>query len=248
MNINIPNDLTEKHLNAFKNIAEKLLKNPEIDTLFFSGSFYNGDPGPNSDLDFIAITKPEFDYSQRIQDVSDGIFYELFVYSENQLEKSFERMDYQDMHMVGYGFLVFSKTQNFEGIKNLAKGLFEKGPAKISDEQLEYEKYLLWDKYTDILDVRIKNPNLARSLMNILLWDALRLLYINKRVWFPKRKRLFESLTKIDKDIYELVFEFLNSPNDEEYLLEKLGKIVENIIYPNKLSDPFIWQSEKKVL
>ena len=99
-----------------------------------------------------------------------------------------------------------------------------------------------------ILDVRIKNPNLAKSLMNILLWDALRLLYINKCVWFPKRKRLLESLAEIDKDIYELVFEFLNSPNDEKYLLEKLSKIVENIIYPNMLSDPFIWQSEKKVL
>ncbi len=61
-------------------------------------------------------------------------------------------------------------------------------------------------------------------------------------------KSLFEPLAKIDKDTYELVFEFLNSANDEEYLLEKLSKIVENIIYPNKLSNPFIWQSEKKIL
>ena len=159
-------------------------------------------------------------------------------------------MDYQDMHMVGYGFLVFSKSQNFEGIKNLAKSLFEKGPAKISDEQLEYEKYLLWDKYIDILDIRIKNPNLAKLLTNILLWDALRLLYIDKCIWFPKRKKLFESLAKIDEDTYMLVCQFLNldNNNDVEYLLEKISKIVENIIYPNKLSDPFIWQSEKKVL
>ncbi len=248
MTINTPNNLPEKQLNAFTNIAEKLLKNPEIDTLFFSGSFYHGDPGPNSDLDFIAITKPEFDYSQRIQDVSNGIFYELFIYSENQLKKSFERMDYQDMHMVGYGFLVFSKSQNFEGIKNFAQNLFEKGPDKMSYDQFEYEKYLLWDKFTDILDIKTNNPDLAKSLMNILLWDALKLLYIDKRVWFPKRKRLLESLAKVDKDTYVLVSEFLNSDNDEKYLLEELGRIVENIIYPNKLSDPFIWKSKKKLL
>ncbi len=144
--------------------------------------------------------------------------------------------------------MVFSKSQKFEGIKTLAKCLFEKGPVKISDDQFEYEKYLLWDKFTDILDMKIKNPDLAKSLMNILLWDALRLLYINKCIWFPKRKSLFESLTKVDKDTYVLVSEFLNSDNDEKYLLEKLGKIVENIIYPNKLSDPFIWQSERKIL
>lgn len=250
MTINTPNNLPEKQLNAFTNIAKKLLKNPEIDTLFFSGSFYHGDSGLNSDLDFIAITKPEFDYSQRTQDVNNGIFYELFIYSENQLKKSFERMDYQDMHMVGYGFLVFSKSQSFKGIKDLAKDLFEKGPAKISDKQLEYEKYLLWDKFTDILDIKISNPDLAKSLMNILLWDALRLLYIDKCTWFPKKKRLFESLAKIDEDRHELVCQFLNSDNDNniEYMLEKLSKIVENIIHPNKLSDPFIWQSEKKFL
>jgi len=250
MTINTPNNLPEKQLNAFTNIAKKLLKNPEIDILFFSGSFYHGDTGSNSDLDFIAITKPEFDYSQRIQNVSNGIFYELFIYSENQLKKSFERMDYQDMHMVGYGFLVFSKSQNFESIKKLAQGLFEQGPAKISDDQFEYERYLLWDKFTDILDIKTNNPDLAKSLMNILLWDALRLLYINKCVWFPKKKRLFESLAKIDEDIYGLVRQFLNSDNDNniEYMLEKLSKIVENMIHPNKLSDPFIWQSEKKVL
>ncbi len=248
MAINTPNNLPEKQLKAFADIAENLLSNTEIDTLFFSGSFYHGDSGPNSDLDFIAITKPEFDYSQRIQDISNGIFYELFIYSENQLKKSFERMDYQDMHMVGYGFLVFSKSQNFESIKKLAKSLFEKGPAKISDNQFEYEKYLLWDKYHDILDIIIKDSNLAESLMNILLWDALRLLYVDKRIWFPKQKRLFESLIKIDSDIYNLVCEFLNSDNDKKYLLGNIARIVENIIYPNKLSDPFIWQSEKKVL
>jgi hypothetical protein len=247
MKINIPNNLPEKQLNAFTDIAEELLKNPEIDTLFFSGSFYHGDSGPNSDLDFIAITKPEFDYSQRIQDISNGIFYELFIYSEDQLKKSFDRMDYQDMHMVGYGFLVFSKNQNFEKIKNLAKGLFEKGPTKISDKQLEYEQYLLWDKYNDILDVRTKDPYLAKLLMNILLWDSLKLLYVDKCVWFPKRKRLFESLAKIDDDIYKLVYDFLNLDIDGKYLLEKLGGIIEKIIYPNKLANPFIWKSDKKI-
>jgi hypothetical protein len=248
MTINIPNNLPEKQLKAFIYIAERLLKNPEIDTLFFSGSFYHGDHGVNSDLDFIAITKPEFDYFQRIQDVSNEIFYELFIYSENQLKKSFERMDYQDMHMVGYGFLVFSKSHNFEDIKNLAKSLFERGPTKISEKQLEYEQYLLWDKYNDILDVRIKDPKLAKLLMNILLRDSLKLLYINKCVWFPKRKRLFESLAKIDRDVHELVYEFVNSDIGDNYSLDKLGSVIEKIIFPNKLNDPFIWKSEKNIL
>lgn len=70
--------------------------------------------------------------------------------------------------------MVFSKSQNFESIKKLARGLFEKGPVKISDDQFEYEKYLLWDKFTNILDIKVSNPDLAKSLMNILLWDALR--------------------------------------------------------------------------
>lgn len=246
MKINTPDNLSGKELKAFTKIAEKLFNNPEIDTLFFSGSFFHEVPGPNSDLDFIAITKPDYDYFQRIQDVNSGIFYELFVYSEKQLKKSFELLDYQDMHMVGYGFLVFSKSQDFPNIQKLAKNLFKKGPSKIPAKQLEYEKYILWDKYNDILDIRIKDPKLAKSLINILLWDALKLFYIDKCIWFPKRKKLLESLSKIDKETYELVYEFINS--DDEHLLEKINKIIEKIILPNKLCDPFIWQSEKKIL
>ncbi len=244
MKINIPDNLPDKQLDAFTDIAERLLKNPEIDTLFFSGSFYHGGSGPNSDIDFIAITNPEFDYSQRMQDVSNGIFYELFMYSENQLKKSFDLMDYQDMHMVGYGFLVFSKSNKFEDIKKLARVLYEKGPLKISDKQFEYERYLLWDKYTDILDIMETDAKMATFLMNLLLCDSLRLLYVNKCIWFPKKKKLLESLIDVDNEIYLLTYEFLNSNFESNKLLRILSKIIEKIIYPNKLSEPFIWQDK----
>ncbi|MDE2100552.1 MAG: hypothetical protein KGL39_25135 [Patescibacteria group bacterium] len=249
MKINIPNKLPDKQIKAFTEITEKLFENPEIDTLFLSGSFYYGDNDSNSDLDFLAITQSEFDYFQRIQDASNGVFYELFIYSEKQLKRSFELMDYQDMHMVGYGFLVFSKSNNFENIRKLAKDLFEKGPQKISGKELEYEEYLLWDKYTDILDILEKDDSLANSLMNLLLWDSLRLLYIKKCVWFPKKKRLLESLVHVDSEIYSLTCEFLNPiSSDSKKLLKTLDIIIEKIIYPKKLSEPFIWQSERKNL
>lgn len=248
MSINIPDNIEGVQRDAFIEVADTLIKNPEIDTLFFSGSFYHGDSGPNSDLDFIAITKPEFDYSQRIQDVSHGIFYELFLYSEDQLKSSFERIDYQDMHMVGYGFLVFSKSQNFETVRNLARTLFDKGPAKISDKQLEYEKYILWDKYNDVLDVMEIESNPVKLLMNVLLWDTLVVLYKNKCVWFPKRKRLLKSLDTVDASVSELVNEFLHSSSDKGLQLKILGNIVEKVIYPSKLKDQFTWQSERSRL
>lgn len=244
MRINTPANLSGLQREAFSNITKKLFENPEIDTLFFSGSFYHGGSGPNSDLDFIAITNPEFDYSQRIQDVNNGIFYELFIYSKNQLKKSFDLLDYQDMHMIGYGFLVFSKNNKFEDIKKLAKDLFEKGPPKISNKQFEYERYLLWDKYADILDIIEKNAAMAKFLMSLLLWDSLKLLYVDKCIWFPKKKMLLESLVNIDKEIYLLTYEFLNSGSDTKKLLGILSKITEKIIYPNKLSEPFVWQDK----
>jgi hypothetical protein len=248
MKINIPDKLSDKQLKAFTDIAEKLFESPEIDTLFFSGSFYHGGHNSNSDLDFLAITQSNLDYFQRIQDVSNGVFYELFIYSEKQLKRSFELMDYQDMHMVGYGFPVFSKSNNFQEIGHLAKKLFERGPKKVSDKELEYEEYLLWDKYTDILDILEKDNGLENSLMNLLLWDSLRLLYIKKRIWFPKKKRLLESLINVDNEIYSLTREFLNPASDNTKRLKTLDMIIEKIIYPKRLSEPFIWQSDKKIL
>jgi predicted nucleotidyltransferase len=248
MKINIPDNLPTQQLKAFTEIAKKLFENPEIDTLFLSGSFYHGNHSSNSDLDFLAITKSDVDYFQRIQDVSNGVFYELFVYSEKQLKRSFELMDYQDMHMVGYGFPVFSKSYNFENIRKLAKDLFEKGPKKIHDKELEYEKYLLWDKYTDILDILEKDSGLASSLMHLLLWDSLKLLYIKKCVWFPKKKRLFESLIHVDNEIHSLTGEFLNPVSGNNKRFKILSTMIEKIIYPRKLSEPFVWQGEKKKL
>ena len=249
MKINIPDKLPDKQFKAFMEITEKIFENPEIDTLFLSGSFYHGDHNSNSDLDFLAITKPNVDYFQRIQDVSNGVFYELFIYSEKQLKRSFKLMDYQNMHMAGYGLLVFSKSNNSEDIRRFAKNLFERGPKKKSDKELEYEEYLLWDKYIDLLDILEKDAGLANTLMNLLLWDSLRLLYIKKCVWFPKKKRLLESLIYVDSEIYSLTCNFLNLIySDNKKLLKTLDIIIEKIIYPKKLSEFFIWQSDKKNL
>ena len=158
-------------------------------------------------------------------------------------------MDYQDMHMVGYGFPVFSKSNNFKNIQKLAKDLFEKGPQKISGKKLEYEEYLLWDKYTDISDILEKDTDLANSLMTLLLWDSLNLLYVNKCIWFPKKKRLLKSLIDVDGEIYLLTCEFLNQTSDDiKKRFKILSMIIEKIIYPKKLSEPFVWQSDKKIL
>ena len=105
--INIPSGLKGNYLRAYLTISKQLSEDPSFICAFLSGSMLRGEGGPYSDIDIIALMEPQFDFFKRKQGFINNTFYELFMYSKNELEKSFRNCDYQDMHMVGFGFPIF---------------------------------------------------------------------------------------------------------------------------------------------
>lgn len=243
--LNIPDNLNGKHLKAYLSIGNKLIKDERYSSAFLSGSILTGKYGPFSDLDIIALTKPKYNYSQTIYGYVSDTFYELFVYSQKKIDESFKRGDYHDMNMLGFGYCMFGNEKDFKKIRQKARNLFLKGPAKVNPEKLKYSKYLLWDKYCDILDIIETSPNLALNMMHNTIWEGLTIFYNQKRIWFPKRKRVLEFLMKVDPKLCKKFSLFLKTNNVKMSKKLKLFKaVIDHIIKPYSVSKPFIWKSK----
>ncbi len=242
--LNIPKKLKGPYLEAYINIGNRLISDPKIQTAVLSNSLLNLSPDTNSDLDIIAIINQDF--WQREQLSIGGIFIELFLYSKPELFKSFKNGDYQDMHMVAYGFVMFDKKKQIEDIKHKAKEMFEKGPGIPNKEKTDYLKYLVWDNYCDVADIVYKDPLGAYALMQKSVWFAVEVFFVLKGRWFCKPKKFLASVKDLNEGLYSLLKDFCGTDNhDVSACFLLYGKIIERVIFPHSLKDHFVWKGGK---
>jgi hypothetical protein len=242
--LNIPNKLEGAYLKAYVDIGNRLASDQTIQAAILSNSLINTVPDTNSDLDIVAITNQN--YWQRKQLSIQGVFVEIFFYSETELVRSFDNGDYQDMHMVGYGFEMFDKSNCIKKIKEKAKMMFEKGPGVPDHERTTYLKYLVWDNYCDVTDILSKDTVGAVALMHKSVWYAVEVLFSLNGRWFCKPKKLLLSVETLDNQISSLLKDFymIDSRHVDD-LYKIYCRIISKIIAPYKLDEHFIWNSSK---
>jgi len=245
MNLKIHKNLSRQYLKTYLKIGNILLSDNNIICAVLSGSVLNGEQGKTSDLDIIAITKKDF--HQRKQLSINGVFIEIFLYSKNELYQSFRENDYQNMNMVGSGFVMFDKNNMLNPIRKRAKYLFEKGPKKLNIEQKTYLQYLIWDSYCDVVDVINVNPMSAFSLMHKNIWYTLEVYYKLNSKWFCKPKRMLNEIKNINEDIYyNLVEVYSCSLKDIKKMFNHYRSIVKIVIYPHDIDKHFTWESKPR--
>jgi hypothetical protein len=191
--LKIPKKLKNKYLKSYINIGDMLLSDKKCRAAIISKSIIEN-PDKNSDLDIVVITNKNF--WQRKQISINNVFIELFYYSPKELIKSFKEKEYQDMHMVAYGFVMFDKDGCLDKIKKIAKKLYKKGPCLIDKEKITYSKYLVWDRHQDVIDILKKDKDGALALMHKSLWEASELFFNLQNKWFCKPKKLLPSIKK----------------------------------------------------
>lgn len=244
-NLNIPENLPDQYFNSYRKIGNILLSDKNILSAVLSGSFFDNKHGPTSDLDIIAISKKNI--RQRKQLSIEGVFVELFIYSKKELYRSFQEGDYQDMNMMGYGFIMFDKINILSPIRRIAKRFFEKGPEKLNKEQETYLKYLIWDSYCNVVDILEKDHLGASALMNRNIWQAVEIYYRLKAIWFCRPKGMLSEMKRIDKNLHAKLMKFYsNSTGDINSMFAGYKSVVENIIAPYKLDEHFVWQSKPR--
>lgn len=243
--LNIPKNLPSKYLDTYIKIGNILLSDKNILGAVLSGSFFDNKHGPTSDLDIITISKK--DIRQRRQLSIGGVFVELFIYSKEELYRSFKEGDYQDMNMMGYGFIMFDKINTLNPIRRIARRFFEKGPKKLNKGQEIYLKYLIWDSYCNVVDILELDRLGASALMNRNIWQAIEIYYKLKAIWFCRPKRMLSEIERIDKNLHAKLMKFYSSSTEDINLMfTEYASVVESIMAPNKLDKHFVWQSKPR--
>lgn len=241
----IHKNLSGKYLEVYLKIGSILLSDSNIRCAILSGSILNGEQGKTSDLDIIAITKE--DLYQRKQISMSGVFIELFLYSKKELYQSFRENDYQNMNMVGNGFVMFNKGNILGPIRKKARYLFEKGPKKLNLEQKTYLQYLVWDSYCDVVDMVSVSPMSAFSLVHKNIWYSLEVYYKLNSMWFCKSKRMLNEIKNINEDIYNnLVGIYSCSLKDIKKAVDYYRAIVKIVIHPHNIDKHFTWESRPR--
>lgn len=243
VNLNTPKKLKNKYRKAYVDIGNKLILNSKYHAAILAESVIKR-PEKNSDLDIIVITNQNC--WQRKQLSINGIFVELFLYSEKELIKSFEEKEYQDMHMVAYGFVMFDKNKCLDKLKKIAYNKYKKGPNLINKEKITYLKYLIWDQHQDVADVLNKDKMSAMALMHKSLWQSLELYFNLKNKWFCKPKKLLPSVRGLNKKLYLLLKKFYSLNLKKIDILYKVYReIISIIIKPNDIDKRFEWSGKK---
>lgn len=243
-NINIPINLNKKYLSTYLDISTDLYSNKENRIAIISESILNR-PCKNSDLDIVVVTTNN--YWQRKQLCINNIFVELFFYPKEEIAKLFKNKEYQDMHMIGYGYTIFDKDNDVKNLKKIAVDNFKAGPKKLKKEDQILKKYLIWDENQDILDILKTDKAGALSLMNKSILNSIDLFFALKNKWPCKPKFIISSVKNTDNYLGHLLKKFYlidNNKLSQKYIIYK--EIVSKIISPYDIDKPFVWVSKKE--
>jgi hypothetical protein len=242
-NLNIPKKLKNKYLKTYIDVGNRLISNNKYYAAILAESIIKR-PEKNSDLDIVVITNQNC--WQRKQLSINGVFIELFFYSEKELMKSFKEKEYQDMHMVAYGFTMFDKIGCLNKLKKIAHNKYKKGPGLINEEKITYLKYLIWDQHQDVMDILCRDKKNAVALMHKSLWQSLELYFNLRNRWFCKPKKLLPSTRKLNRKLYLLLRRFYSLDSKRVDILYGIyRKIISIIIKPIDIDKNFEWNGKK---
>jgi len=200
-------------------ILEELKTIKNVEGILFTGSRAIGKAGKNSDWDFHILLADGAPRWRRTKKVGDT-WIELFCNDRKQIETYFEE-DLKEgtravtVFMFATGFVVHDNARN-DLIKLVrhAKRIWEKGPKKLTKEDVGFINYDISGYLQDIEDGLVSHdpsPLICNYAVNEFVSYAFRL----RGVWTPRPKDRLMELKKLDPEFYQTVERYLNEPDWE---------------------------------
>lgn len=244
MDIPLPDALPERFHAAFLHVARDLHDDPEVLGAVCAGSPLRGEAGPNSDLDFFLIVKGTT--RQRRTLIAEGEIVEIFRNPKARILRYFEENDLSAMDMLAYGHVVLDRDGTLRELRDLARRKLEAGPAALTKDQANWQRYRVWDSYLDVKDLlAATDPPAALGLMHKVVWEAIDCCYAINRRWLVKPKRMLNDLRAWDEPLAAMVTEFFQwGKGAARNAFALFEKIVAYTLAPMDIRKPMEWQSE----
>jgi len=213
--------------------------------ILLCGSYAYGNPGPMSDIDLFVII--DDNWRQKRVIYRENMEFELFINPPQQIKKELTNGTDSTIDMFARGMILQDRDNRMQSLKELAIQLKTDGPTELSDEEVNFIRYILSDALKDLQDC-IGNDQIFRiqysTLLNILIQEYQRL----NRIWKKKPKDFLQYLKKHNEKEY-LIFESLSSREAPEILYDRINRYITNLLEP--YGGPVIrcdWQTTPDVL
>ncbi|SHK07281.1 hypothetical protein [Tepidibacter formicigenes] len=172
-----------------------------------------------NDIDLFVITKKgqrqirEIKYIQNIE-------FDINYFSMDLSNKLINDKKQFFIEGMSKGILIYDKDNVGKNYKKNAKIQYEKGPEKISFDEINNLRFILLDNIKRIKNIKDKNRQEVKFLSSLYLRDIIRAYFMVNKKWVPKDKKLFKLLNEADKNLYEMAQKLYEDYNSD--ILERM--------------------------
>ncbi len=208
-----------------------------------SGTIVRGSAQSASDLDLVVVHDQP--WRQRIQRWFNGVPCEMFVNPALQIRHQFDRdatMGRPVMaHMLATGVMVLDSTGICADLVQEAKDCLIRGP-QVSPLDLLSRQYAIATQIEDAGDLRDADQARARAMAIEAVVEATKWWFLNRGLWLPRAKALFEDLEQLDRELASQVRAAISEPDAGTQLDLATSVVVELIGH----SGFFAWEGDRQ--
>ncbi|MEO1448539.1 MAG: hypothetical protein AAFV07_03370 [Bacteroidota bacterium] len=200
----------QTYLRVGQAYAEELKERPDVLGVILAGSWLDGQPDPNADIDIPVILAPETGTRQRGNTWREGIEIEFLENPPQQIRAYFrQEASPHTAHMLAHGQLVWHRDPVVPELIAEAKAIWTAGPPPLSDFARKMMRYRIDDLRKDLADCQALNNVFGERQVRQALVDLCLDAFCGSHgLWQDKAKRVWQQVQEVDADFARLLLDF----------------------------------------
>lgn len=219
--------------NRYFDVADKIVreKYTDCDGALMAGSIVRGEGTSTSDIDLI-IYDDKLSNGYRESFIYEGIPIEVFAHNKKSFIFFFNsdcKRKMPTLPLMVMESVVIKECDYFSELKKIATDLYEKGPEKLTTNEIEMMKYFITDLRDDLLGSEDEFETIL--IVNDLLIRLHEFYLLTNNSWIGRSKWIKRALKKYD-EVFELKFEKVILDFYKDRDKSKLIALIDEILEP----------------
>lgn len=179
-----------------------------------------------NDIDIFVVVNEGPEQIRLIKNI-EGIEFDINYFSNKGVERLINDREYFFLKEVSQAKILFDKKQSLDKLKELCKIEYNKGPKKLSKEEIAFISIELLSNIERLKSKEKYETFEYEFLTNIYIKDILNNYFKINNKWIPKDKKIMDSIKYEDINLFKLIKKVY-----ESYLYQDLFNVY-NYIFKN---------------
>ncbi|MTI64991.1 MAG: hypothetical protein FH753_00115 [Firmicutes bacterium] len=181
-----------------------------------------------NDIDIFVINSKE-SFEREIINI-DGVDFDISYMPLKVLDKVILNKQKLMIKILKNAKIVYKNNEDIDNYLKKIKCIYENGLKPLSDYEIKFERFKLYESYKDILNGLEDDIN-TLFLINNLFKDILKSFLKLNNSWLVKDKKILKKIKKQDKKLYNLCEDFLKA-KEIKGKLKKIKILLDYVLKP----------------